>query len=241
MPLRDHFALPFRAYWPWDGFNSAWANAIVAHLNQSLPPRFYAIAHIQRGTRFEIDVAMLEDQSNVGLARGGVQTAVWAPPKPPLVTPVDFTCADVFEVQVYYDEDGPRLVAAVELVSPANKNRPSYRRAFTIKCASYLQENVALVVIDVVTERQASFHAELMALIQGSAQAHWQSPTNLSAVAYRTLDAEQESRLEIWPESLAIGEELPTMPLWLGTDIALALDLEQTYQATCDTLRINGV
>ena len=37
---------------------------------------------------------------------------------------------------------------AIELVSEANKDREENRRAFAVKCGSYLQKGVALVVVD---------------------------------------------------------------------------------------------
>ena len=53
-----------------------------------------------------------------------------------LMAPASFP--DRFEVLVFEAEEGATLVAAVELVSPANKDRPAHRRAFAVKCASYL-------------------------------------------------------------------------------------------------------
>src|SRR5438105_15541063 len=47
----------------------------------------------------------------------------------------DLPAQDTFEVRVYDEQRGARLVAAIELVSPANKDRPEHRRAFVLKCA----------------------------------------------------------------------------------------------------------
>ena len=58
-----------------------------------------------------------------------------------------------------------RLVAVVELVSPGNKDRPEHRQAFVTKCAAYLQEQVNIVMVDVVTTRHANLHRELLATI----------------------------------------------------------------------------
>ncbi|MBV8432348.1 MAG: hypothetical protein JO244_14370, partial [Solirubrobacterales bacterium] len=93
-------------------------------------------------------------------------TALWAPPRPALTLTVDFTQVDVIEVQVFHEENGLRLLAAIEFVSPANKDRPSQRRAFAVKCASYLQQGVSVVVVDVVTERQANLHMEILEALE---------------------------------------------------------------------------
>src|SRR5207244_6651122 len=92
-------------------------------------------------------------------------TAVWAPPEPTQTLTVDFLDQDVCEVRVYDAERGMRLVGAIELVSPGNKDRPEARQAFVAKCAAYLQEQVSLIVVDIVTSRSANLHAELLAVL----------------------------------------------------------------------------
>src|SRR6266849_3962376 len=66
----------------------------------------------------------------------------------------------------------------------------------------------------------------------------WCSPSQLYAVAYRPTQAAGAQRLEAWPEALAVGATLPTMPLWLSEALCLPLALEESYQATCAALRI---
>ena len=68
----------------------------------------------------------------------------------------------VVEVGIFSRSGGPQLAGAVELVSPANKDRPLHREAFMSKCATYLQAGVGLVIVDVVTERPADLHRELL-------------------------------------------------------------------------------
>jgi hypothetical protein len=147
---------------------------------------------------------------------------------------------DVFEVQVLRDFGGPQLRAAVELVSPANKDRPGQRRAFAIKCASYLQRGVSVVVIDVVTERTADLHAQLMETLNLATANPWRPASNLYAVAYRTATPADggQPQLEAWPEPLRLAEPLATLPLWIDTDLPLPLHLEESYLAACESLRI---
>jgi hypothetical protein len=163
---------------------------------------------------------------------------VWSPPRPSATTPVLFDEEDLFEVQVIRRFGGARLRAAIELVSPSNKDRPSSRRAFVVKCASYLFQGIAIVVIDVVTERLANLHAELLRLLELNGSMPWQSPTHLYAVAYRVAGANGERSLETWREPLALGAALPTLPLWLEADLSVPLRLEESYQAACTSLRI---
>jgi hypothetical protein len=161
----------------------------------------------------------------------------WTPPFPPLAFALDFPALELVEVQVLFDDEGPRLMAAVQLVSPRNKDRPAARRAFTVKCVSYLHQGTSVVIVDTVTTRRAQFHDEILRLLELEG-GEWQSPTQLYAVAYRSVGADEQRQLQAWPEPLTIGGALPQLPLWLGSDICVPLDLEATYQATCEDLRI---
>jgi hypothetical protein len=93
MPLRDHFQPPLRDDRPWEGFHSAWANAIVGWLNRNvLPEHYWAIAQVHVGARVEIDAATFRFHEESEASGNGVATAVWAPPqaKFSVVTPSAF-------------------------------------------------------------------------------------------------------------------------------------------------------
>jgi hypothetical protein len=238
MPLLDHFQAPLRDDCPCESFHSAWANAIVGRLNRNvLPEHYWAIPQVHVGARVEIDAATFRLREESEAPGNGVATAVWAPPQAKLAVAADFGDTDTFEVQVR-EETRRRLVAAVELVSPANKDRPTHRRDFAIKCASYLRQHVSVIVVDVVTERRDKMHGELMQLLQLPAELLEAGSFPLYAVAYRLKAQEEQQRLELWPEQLQVGTTLPTLPLWIGEDEAVPLDLEASYVAACELLRI---
>src|SRR5947199_25734 len=50
--------------------------------------------------------------------------------------------------------------------------------------------------------------------------------------------AGEQWQLETWPEPLTLGAPLPTLPLWLASNLAVPLELEPTYEETCRVLRI---
>ncbi|HEV3145745.1 MAG TPA: DUF4058 family protein [Gemmataceae bacterium] len=240
MPLLDHFRPPLSQKRHWDSFHGAWAEAMARTLNQSLlPERFVAEARVQLGGQVEIDVATFEFNGAPPSVTSG-DVAVWAPPKPAATAPLQFQDPDVFEVQVLSEEEGPRLVAAIELVSPANKDRPANRRMFAVKCASYLNSGVSVIVVDVVTERAGNLHAELLDLLQVQISTVCQGPEELYSTAYRKAASPSGLQLETWVHRLALGASLPTLPLWLQADLCLPLDLETTYHAACVARRIAG-
>jgi hypothetical protein len=53
----------------------------------------------------------------------------------------------------------------------------------------------------------------------------------------RSFPVEESCRLKTWAHSLAIGQPLPTLPLWLADNLAVPLELEASYEETCRILR----
>ena len=239
MPLLDHFHPPLLKRWHWESFHHTWATILAGQLNEGvLPEQYLAEPHIKWGVEIKSDVGTFDETGWEAEGQVGGETAIYAPPTASLNLPVDFAGIDTFEIQVS-DEEGPGdLVAAIELVSPANKDRPAHRKAFTIKCASYLQNGIAVIVVDVVTARRANLHTELLALLGHSVEANGHAVGPLYAVAYRSVAKKKKIRLEAWPETLAVGAELPTMPLWLTRECVVPVDLDKSYREACKFLRI---
>src|SRR5262249_40227979 len=203
MPLLDHFRPPLSQRRHWDSFHGAWAEAMASMLNQSLlPERFVAEARVKLGGQVEIDVGTFTENGTPSSASSG-GIAVWAPPQPIATAPLEFQDPDIFEVQVLSEEEGPRLVAAIEVVSAADKDRPANRRMFAVKCASYLQSGVSVIIVDVVTERAGNLHAELLDLLQVRVSTPGQTPHDLYAVAHRRAGIAGECRLETWAHALS--------------------------------------
>jgi hypothetical protein len=236
MPLRDHFRLPLRGLCSWESFHSGWANEIMRQLNKTLPPGYVARPNVKLGVDVEADIGALEQPGRQSDDEGGgVATAVWAPPAPTLTAAVDFFHLDLFEVQVHR-EGGLEMVAAVELVSPRNKDRPRARRHFAAKCAAYLQAGVSVVFVDVVTTRKENLYAAL--LDQLSLPPDDADEGQLYAVACRSTPPDEANRLESWVKPLQLGALLPVLPLWLESDLAVPLNLENSYEATFVELRV---
>jgi hypothetical protein len=239
MPLLDHFHPPLSDRRHWGAFHSRWASAISDHLNeQGLPEYFVAEPTVNIGGQVQVDVAMFEDaetpSKNGGTAVATLPQAVKTA-APAWVIPALFP--DSFAVHVINTDGGPKLVAAIELVSPANKDRPQTRRAFAIKCANYLFQGIACIVIDVVTNRTANLHNEMMEVMQ-TGNYLLPDETSLYATAYRPVRRRGKEEIEAWHAPLALGTALPGLPLFVAVDLAVVVDFEATYQETCRRLRI---
>jgi hypothetical protein len=238
MPLLDHFSPPLNRTHPWRSFHGAWAAAMARLLNHGvLPSGYYAVPLVDRDGPMEIDVAALRDEATEP-AGGAAAPQTWAPPAPALTIAVELPAAETVEVQVFADDGDPRLAAAVELVSPRNKDRPRARQAFAVKCVGYLQQGSGVVVVDTVTTRRADLNATILALLGVDAGVP-AAPSGLAAVSYRAVGREEDmQQLLLWPAPLALGESLPRLPLWIASDFSVPLDLEASYQTTCTDLRI---
>ena len=237
MPLLDHFRAPLSRTHPWRAFHGAWAAAVARRLNAGvLPPGYYAVPFLERDGPVEIDVAALREAEPTG--DNGARR--WTPPEPGRAVAVEWPAADEVSVEVLTDDGDPRLAAAVELVSPRNKDRPRAREAFAAKCAEHLRRGCGVVVVDAVTTRRADLHADLLAALGANvgADAEAGGAGSLTAVSYRSVCHDGAGQLLAWPAALGVGRPLPTLPLWLGADLAVPLDLEASHAAACIDLRI---
>jgi hypothetical protein len=240
MPLLDHFHPPLLGHRHWEGFHGRWAAAMADSLNESLPAEYFAEFQVTLGTHVEVDVATFEEESagEVAQTHGDttVQTRLWSPPTPLAFMPAVFP--DDIQVQVFYTEAGPTLVAAIELVSPGNKDREQTRRAFVAKCAAYLQRGIGLVIVDIVTSRHANLHDDLMALLGQAPGLTFPTPTPLYATAYRPARRQERNEIDLWREPLALERPLPTLPLAVRGLGCLAIDLEETYMEARERSRL---
>lgn len=239
MPLRDHFHSPLADQRSWEELHGAWPGVIAFRLNAMLPPEYYSGVRVRLGTAVEIDVGAFENDEPVGpLGDSGGGTAVeWKPADPTLLLETETPTPPEYEVRVYDERHARRLVAAVELVSPRNKDRADRREAFVSKCHALLQQEVCVAIVDPVTERSANRYAELASRL-GAAP-----PTAavgaIYAVACRGRVHRGRWRVEAWEHELAVGSPRPTLPLWLTENLWVPLELEATYEDTCRGLRIS--
>jgi hypothetical protein len=244
MPLRDHFRPPLDEARSWEELLGQWPAMIVLALARTLPPRYVAAPRVRLGAYFEIDVASYEhDVTSPSASRGDVgasrvATAAWAPPRPTFEVATDLSEQDEYEVRVYDIKRQRRLVAAIEIVSPANKDRPESRRAFVSKCGALLQQRVSVAIIDLVTTRSSNLCGDLLDLIGQADPSLSPEPPPLYSAACRWARRGDAWYFRAWAHPPAIGQPFPTLPLWLADDLAVPLDLEACYEEMRHVLRI---
>ena len=197
-------------------------------------PGFIAEEYTYAGNRTEIDVATYEDDALTRSSGNGValaEPAIYTPPAATLTIASVFP--DAFEVRVFQKTGGLTLVAVIELVSPANKDRPEERKAFAAKMAGYLFQGVSAIVVDIDTSRRFNLHNEIVKLLDAEADAMLPADADLYAVAYRPVTRAEAPELDLWFESLQVGQPLPTLPLRLTGDLFVPVDLDSSYREAC--------
>jgi hypothetical protein len=231
--LLDHFRPPISLRRHWHAFPNAWATYLASDLNRQLPESYFAEANVQFG--IEIDVATFEEADVLSSAPLATAVATWTAPPPTLTVPLA-PLTDIVEVLIFDQQEGPTLAGAIELISPANKDRPTHRDAFVSKCAAYVQQGIGLILVDVVTDRSANLHTELLERLQSLPSRPMGS--DLYAVAYRPISRAGTTQLDIWEETLELDRPLPTMPLGLRGGLCLPVDLDASYDRTCREQRM---
>lgn len=243
MPLLDHFHAPIYPVHGWESFHARWAVALSDAFNRVLPRGYLAEVQIHIGRNIEADVAEFElspsiyaEEENGSDGGAAVQVQTWA--SPVAAQTVNIVFPDDIEVQLYDLRDGKRLVAALELISPGNKDRAKARRAFGAKCVAYLQRGIGVVIVDIVTLRSGNLHQVVLELLDQTEGSVLSADTELYAVAYRPAHRGDNNQLDLWPVELAVGQPLPLLPLALRGAFFVPVDLEATYMEARQRCRL---
>lgn len=217
---------------------------IVEDFAPRLPDGFVAEPRVHLGNYYEIDVCTFEQSDDRAIAlnsaresSGGLAMAPQAPPLPTLTFDAEFPEQYAYEVLVFDVERERRLVAAIEIVSPANKDRPDSRQLFIAKCFNLLRQDVCVSIVDLVVIRQFNLYTELLSLLNRSDPTFNPPPAAYAATCRKRQDG-RRTKLDTWSRALTIGQSLPVLPVWLSETETITLDLEASYEETCRVLRI---
>jgi hypothetical protein len=229
MPLHD-WAAPSG----WDGVHQVW----IVELLYSVKPRLPAGYRAYIGTRptFAIgapaderpDMGVRTSPHGNGPQTSGPQPPPFGPGEPSEEPDQEIAVATLASDNALFVEYQSRLIAAVELVSPRNKDRPSACAAYASNYAGYLLKGVNLLLVDVHRHPLRLSFADRIAEELQMDQPPCPAPF---AVSYRVGEpAPNGGRfLAIWRRTLTVGMPLPPLRLHLSVTESVLVDLEQTY------------
>lgn len=215
-------------------FHSAWLIEIRNTLNGGLlPPDYYALAE-QHAGRSIADVLTLHagPQPATSPLQGGVAVAE-APPR--VRRTLTFPPAKPLrkgqrKTLVVRHVTGHRIVALIEVVSPANKDRARHVTQFARKVAGVLRAGVHVLLVDLFppgVHDPEGMHGAVAQWLDDKAESYdLPGDEPLTLASYKA-----NARPTAYLEHLAIGGVLPPMPLFLTPERYVNVPLESTYQA----------
>lgn len=222
MPLHDWSTLS-----GWEGVHQVWGVELLYAIKPLLPPAYrayigttptFAIGGPDTG-RPDLGVRDWPQRDSTAIV------AANADPEPDEEIAVAALAAADTALLV---ERSGRLVAAVELVSPRNKDRDSAQAAYTAAYAGYLLRGVHLLLVDVHRRPAAFSFADQIARALGMTASPLAAP---QAIGFRVggPTPDRGRFLAVWRRSLAVGASLPAMRLPLSAEESILVDLEATY------------
>jgi hypothetical protein len=210
----------------WDVVHQVWIVELLYWIKPRLPPGYRA--YIGTTPTFAIG-APVDDRPDVGVrdlptGNGPVPPAAISSEEPDQ----EIAVATLEEPKTLLVEQQGRLISAVELVSPRNKDRPSSRTAYGSSYVAYLLKGVHLLLVDVHRQPLRFSFADQIAEELQLEQPPSPAPF---AISYRLGEpAPNGGRfLALWRRPLTVDAPLPSVTLPLSVQDAVAVDLEQTY------------
>lgn len=220
MPLHD-----WRDDRGWDSLHTFWQTQLVDWLRPRLPAGYRAFL----GSVPNLSIGPMNGRPDVTVRNW--QTPTPLPTEPGTEDAPDFegpaTLTLEGDLAVHVDWHG-QLIAAIELVSPRNKDRLDSREWYTRRYYGYIRQNVHLLLIDVLPRPAGFSFADAVAADVGLEFPPTPTPY---AVSFRVGEPIPEGTiLAYWRRPLVVGEPLPTIPLALTVHKSVRVDLEHTYR-----------
>ena len=231
MPMHDWTRVEAGIY---HDFHHEWISEIKRALNRGLlPPDYYAMAE-QQAAGFGPDVLTLQDANLDSSSGRGTGAMTRTRPKSShyAQTPAEFHRRRNSSIAVRH-VSGDRIVAMVEIVSPGNKSNANAFHAFVLKACELLEHRIHLLLMDPFPPGRRDpngIHGAIWAQVDDNLF-HLPPERPLTFVAY-----ECELVTHAFIETIAVGEPLPNMPLFLEPGAHVSVPLEATYNAAWETV-----
>jgi hypothetical protein len=222
MPLHDWSDLA-----GWDGVHHIWIVELLYWIKPRLPEGYRAF--IGTTPTFVID-APIEDRPDVGVHGSAPPAPAPGPDAESLADEPDqeIAVAAIESNSALFIERKGHLIAAVELVSPRNKDRDSAQVKYALGYTAYILKGVHLLLVDVHRRPLRFSFADQIAKELQIDQPPCPPPF---AASYRVGEPAPQGGhfLATWRRPLEFGAALPPMRLHLSVHESVPIDLEHTY------------
>ncbi len=231
MPMHDWTRVEAGIY---HAFHHRWISAISDVLNTGLLPEDYYALPEQVAAGLGPDVLTLQDQRPAEDSAGATIATLQTRPQTRFMaqTEGEFYRRKKSSIVVRH-VSRDRIVAMIEIVSPGNKASNPAFRTFVDKACELLEYRVHLLIVDPFPPGPRDpngVHAAIWAEVKGDA---FELPAEgpLTLVAY-----ECELITRAYVETMAVGDVLPDMALFLQPNACIPVPLESTYQTAFSLL-----
>ncbi len=226
MPIHDWTRVPAGFF---HHFHQDWSIELARALNRGKLPMGYSALVEQRVNGPEPDVIAVETPMP---ARGGNgTTALLAPPQTRIVQRLKDDATRYAEKanRIVIRQSLGEVVAVIEIVSPGNKSSRQALRSFVEKSIAFLRHGIHLLVIDLFPPSKRDPQGIHHALIEEfSSEEFCLSPeAPLTLASYQAGDD-----WTAYIETVAVGQQLIDMPLFLRRELHIAVPLAATYEAS---------
>ena len=212
-------------------FHQAWTIEIRNALNRGLLPKgYFAMAEqIVSGPIPDVITLQRAGKSDETPDSGGGIAVADAPPRARFVCLAD---ADIYAGKanrIAIRHRLGRVVAVIEIISPGNKSSRHALRALVAKADEMLRQGISLLAVDLFPPSPRDpqgIHKEIWDAVTSDA---FVLPPDkpLTAVAYCA-----GNPMTAYVEPLAVGDLLPSLPIFLNDQTYIPAPLEATYEAT---------
>lgn len=215
----------------WDSVHPFWLAYLVEWIQPRLPEGYRAFL----GGVPALTVASGPGKPDVSVRQWGTSPPGEAGATDTAVLEPDLEASVTFrldpQLAVHIDFHG-RLIAALELVSPRNKDRADAKETYANRYLGYLRLGVHLLLVDVLPRPKGYSFSDAITSSLGLELPPLPPPF---AAAYRVGEVipvadDLGSLVGLWRRPLRIGQPLPPLPLPLSVHRAVVVDLEETYQ-----------
>jgi hypothetical protein len=212
-------------------FHQDWTIELRRSLNAGrLPPGFTALTDQQIGGPIPDVLTLHRGTKHPGTREpaGGLAVAT-APPRARFVDEAEEDTYARRANRIRIQHRHGQIVAVIEIVSPGNKNNRTALKAFVRKAADLIWQGIHLLVIDLFPPSERDPQGIHKAIWDEIAERPFELPADktLTVVAYRAAPIKTA-----YVEPVAVGDELPALPIFLTEADYIPAPLEETYRAS---------
>ena len=207
-------------------FHKCWVVAIRNALNAGLLPVGYMAMAEQVTGRPIPDVVTLQAYEPKAGPEGGIAVAT-AQPTARLIAKIERINYAKRADRVVIRHGRGKVVAIIEILSPGNKESRAALRSFVEKAADILNQGVNLLVVDLFPPTPRDPQGIHKAIWDELSDQPFVAPPDKPLIVASYIGGDIPTA---YVESVGIGDELPSLPIFLSETRYIPAPLEATYQ-----------